>query len=561
MAGYRLALIELLRDQLLFTPRRVLKEHVLRLYDLVVFHIHPQQTYPYDFICHRITGYRPASDAEALFEGRDLEADLSQMLLELSARATPSPAAFREPTYSLEELAGLFAVSPRTLLRWQEHTPLMGCYVEDKRGRRLAFRFAAVLRFIRENPALTDETVAEALLTPGCREQVVAAAHRSRKRTRTLAELTEHLAHRLNLSPTLVEYVLAPDLQAHPGLGVYQGLQSRLGEAERRQAARLFDEGWRLCDIARELGCERKAVYRAICREKAEEILTTEVDFVDSAEFHEPAAEARIFDEAGALLPEDEGKPVRKGRKRRAPSPPSEDLPPYIRDLYRTKLLTPERERWLFRKYNFAKFRMGEVREEVRRRRYAISLIRAYQRYQGEVQACRRELVRSNLRLVVSIVKRHLGPQTDFETLVSDGNMSLLRAIEKFDYSKGFKFSTYASWAIIKNFAKSIPEENYRLRVYVTGVPELMDEVVAERAREPESNQAPSSLRETAATLLATLSEREQFIIAARFGLPGAGSPEPQTLEQIGRQLSLSRERIRQLEKRALTRLRELIEA
>lgn len=554
MAGYRLAAIELLRDQLLFTPRRVLREQVVRLYDLAVFDIRSQRTYPYDFICHRITGYRPASDAEALFEGGDLVADLSQMLLELSARAAPPATVFREPVYGLEELARLFVVSPRTILRWQEHTPLLGCYVEDDQGRRLVFRFAAVLRFVRDNPVLADGAVAEVLVTPCCRERVVATAHRSRKRTRTLSELAEHLARRLKLSPTLIEYVLELDRREHPHLGVYQALQPMLVEAERRRAAGLFSEGWRLCDIARELVCDRKAVYRAICREKAEEILTTEVAFVDSPEFHKRGAEARIFAELDRVG--DDGDPPAKDASRLP-----KDLPPYIRELYRTKLLTRERERWLFRKYNFAKFRMSEVREEVRRRRYAISLIRSYQGYQARVLACRQELMRSNLRLVVSIVKRHLGPQTDFETLTSDGNISLLKAIEKFDYTKGFKFSTYASWAIIKNFAKSIPEENYRLRTYVTGVPELMDEVAAERARESEPSPSVVSLRETVSTLLRLLTEREQFILSARFGLPGAGSAEPQTLEQIGRHLSLSRERVRQLQKRALVRLRELIEA
>jgi RNA polymerase sigma factor (sigma-70 family) len=567
MAGYRLAAIELLKEQLLFTPRRVLKEQVVRLYDLTVFHIHPQRMYPYDFICHRITGYRPPTDAEALFEGRDLERDLSLMLLELSARAAPSPAAFREPTYSLDELARLWGVSPHTILRWQEHAPLPGCYVEDEGGRRLAFRFAAVLRFIRDNPALVDGVLAEALLSPACRKRVVAAARRSRKRSRTLSDLAQHLGERLRLSPTLVEYVLAPDLRKNPDLGVYQGFRPTLSEAGRRRALELFEHGRRLADIARELGCDRRTAYRSICREKAAEVFTSEVTYVDSPEFHQRRAEASILAEPESLQPAE------------ATEPPTdvhqlpEDLPPYIRELYRTRLLGPERERWLFRKYNFSKFRMGELRQELRRRPSAMSLIRAYGRFESEAFGCRRELVRSNLRLVVSIAKKHLGPQTDFETLVSDGNMSLLAAIERFDYMKGFKFSTYASWAIIKNFAKSIPEENYRLRVYLTGVPELMDEVAADGmparfagtpwARELEPARPAAHLRETVSALLCSLSQRERFILAARFGLaaaPGSEAQEPQTLEAIGQQLSLSRERVRQLERRALARLRELVE-
>ena len=563
MAGYRLGPMELLKDQLLYTPRRVLREQVVRLYDLVCFDIDPLRTYPYDFLCHRITGYRPASDAEALFEGRDLEADLSRMLLELSARAAPAPTVFREPVYGVAELGRLFGVGPRTVLRWQEYVPLAGCYVQEDGGeRRLVFRFAAVLRFIRDNPALVDGMGAEVLIGPRCRERVVVAARRSRKRTGSLTELAEHLGRKLKLSPALVECVLALDLEEHPELRVYRNLTPALSEAESQQAATLFTEGWSFSDIARELGCDRKATYRAVCRQKAEEILAAEVAYVDSPEFHQRGAEARIFAEPESVARGESG-----GRAR--PPAVGGDAPPYIRELYRSQLLTPERERWLFRKYNFAKFRMGQLREQVRQRRYAISLVRAYQRFQEEMLACRRELVRSNLRLVVSIAKRHLGSHTSFESLVSDGNMSLLAAIEKFDYTRGFKFSTYASWAIIKNFAKSIPEENYRLRTYVSGVSELMEQVAAERGTqtEPGPQEEPrrplAQVQETVSQLLDSLSEREQFILAARFGLAqgdGGGSLRPQTLEEVGQRLSLSRERVRQLEKRALDRLRDLME-
>ena len=70
------------------------------------------------------------------------------------------------------------------------------------------------------------------------------------------------------------------------------------------------------------------------------------------------------------------------------------------------------------------------------------------------------QIVQANLRLVVSIAKRHVTASEDFFGLVSDGNMSLIRAVEKFDYSRGNKFSTYASWAIMKNFARTIPDSS-----------------------------------------------------------------------------------------------------
>ena len=84
------------------------------------------------------------------------------------------------------------------------------------------------------------------------------------------------------------------------------------------------------------------------------------------------------------------------------------------------------------------------------------------ERLYDQAVAVKNQIVRANLRLVVSIAKRHVGPTDNFFELVSDGNMSLIRAAEKFDYARGNKFSTYASWAIMKNFARTIPDEHRR---------------------------------------------------------------------------------------------------
>ena len=82
-----------------------------------------------------------------------------------------------------------------------------------------------------------------------------------------------------------------------------------------------------------------------------------------------------------------------------------------------------------------------------------------------KAEAARQRFIMANLRLVVSIAKRHVGPTENFFELVSDGNVSLIRAVEKFDFSRGNRFSTYASWAIMKNFARTIPDEHrYRDR-------------------------------------------------------------------------------------------------
>src|SRR5581483_3907336 len=141
---------------------------------------------------------------------------------------------------------------------------------------------------------------------------------------------------------------------------------------------------------------------------------------------------------------------------RRAP----EGLPPYLAGLYDDPLLTREQEAHLFRKMNYLKYRASKVREQIDPARARTADLDEVERLQEEALAVKNQIIRANLRLVVSIAKRHVGPSNNFFELVSDGNMSLIRAVEKFDFSRGNKFSTYASWAIMKNFARTIPEEN-----------------------------------------------------------------------------------------------------
>src|SRR5262249_42188469 len=160
----------------------------------------------------------------------------------------------------------------------------------------------------------------------------------------------------------------------------------------------------------------------------------------------QPGAEAVIL----APLPES---PAGKPRKARAP----EGLPPYLSSLYDVSLLSREQEAHLFRKMNYLKFRANQLREAIDPARAKAAHRDRIERLQEEALAAKNQIIRANLRLVVSIAKKYLAPSNNFFELISDGNMSLIRAVEKFDYARGNKFSTYASWAIMRNYIRSIP--------------------------------------------------------------------------------------------------------
>ncbi|SIO27912.1 RNA polymerase primary sigma factor [Singulisphaera sp. GP187] len=276
-------------------------------------------------------------------------------------------------------------------------------------------------------------------------------------------------------------------------------------------------------------------------------LLGADLSCVVHPSFDDPSAQTAIL----APMPA----PAVAQLVRRVPVPAG--LSPYLASLYSNEapLLTREQEAHLFRKMNYLKYRASRLRASIDPGRVRAVDLDAFERDLEQALAIRGQIVRANLRLVVSIAKRNLSPQDDLHERFSDGNLVLFQAVETFDYSRGYKFCTYATWAIRNQLMRAYRDKNHRRSHFLLGQDEVLADTADPRSEAVEQADLEQRRLETVTRLLARLGDRERRIIVGRYGIGGAGA---QTLSQLGQELGITRERVRQIEARAQAKLRAL---
>jgi RNA polymerase sigma factor (sigma-70 family) len=507
--------------------------------------IDPDRRYPFDYLCYRITGYRPETTSDLVLGGPDVRHDLKLLVDELSRLVLLPAEKAGEPVLSVEEVGRRFNVSTRTVARWRRQGLVARRFLFGGRPR-LGFLESSITRFVAEHRAQVERGSRFRHLTDAEKEQILLRARRMAQVGRaSLAEIARRIARKMDRSPETIRTTLKAFDREHPDRAIFAAPATPLDEEAKAQIYRLYRLGVSADNLARQFGRTRSSIYRILNETRARRLLEVKLECVPHASFDDRAAEAVIL----GPMPVPEG--ARAPRKARPPK----GLPPYLASLYEVPLLTREQEMHLFRKMNFLKHRAATLRATLDPARAKSAELDKIERFQEEALAVKNQIIRANLRLVVSIAKRHVGPSNNFFELVSDGNMSLIRAVEKFDFSRGNKFSTYASWAIMKNYARSIPEENFRRDRFVTGHEEMFEAAADTRTDEHEYESSLKRMQEAIKGMLGRLDDRERRIIISRFGLGGV---HEQTLEQLGRELGITKERVRQIESRAQTKLRRI---
>jgi RNA polymerase primary sigma factor len=299
-------------------------------------------------------------------------------------------------------------------------------------------------------------------------------------------------------------------------------------------------------DVSSEVNADKK-LKKSDLKDRAQRLLGREIAFIHNPSFRRATTARMILVSAPLPIPD----------TTRLPRIP-EGTPAYFADLYSTPLLTQGDEQHLFRKMNFLKFRANQLRAGLDLSHPTERVVTEIEQRLAQAAEIRESIIRANLRLVVSIARRFADAHNDFDDLVSDGNLTLMNAVEKFDYARGFRFSTYATHAIQRDFYRQCRRRRTDQTRFVRGI----DEFIADAPDDETDPLVAEHFRRYGMLLElieGELDEREQYVLTMRFGLDHDAGP--QTLQTIGTRLGVSKERVRQLELRAIDTLQRVARA
>lgn len=534
------ALRQLCDQQVRFAPREKKIDQANRAERLIA-ELDPQKPYSYEYLCYRITDYRPESYPDLRVSGDDAQHDLRLFVEDVSDAANVPAEAAGERVLTVEELSKNLDVSTKTISRWRQQGLVSRRFLFDGR-KRVGFLQSSIDRFVSSNEDRVRRGSRFSQLSDEDREEIVDRARRLARAGGCPAEVTRRVAKHVGRSVETIRYTLKNYDREHPDVAVFPESSGPLSDSTKTRIFHQYRRGVTVDALAK-MHCRTKtSIYRVLSEMRARRILDLPLDFMPNPTFGRATAEKTIL----GPFPE----PETPQRAARQPS----GLPPYLASLYEVPLLTREQEVYLFRKFNFLKYRASELRKALDPSRPKSGLMDEIEKLYEAAVATKNQIIRANLRLVVSIAKRHVGQTDNFFELVSDGNISLIRAVERFDFARGNKFSTYASWAIMKNFARTIPDEHRRRDRFRTSQDETFTATEDRRTDQYELEAAQALRHEQVEKMLEHLDEREQKIIISRFGLEH--SHEPLTLKEVGEEMGVTKERIRQIEARALDKLR-----
>ena len=232
-------------------------------------------------------------------------------------------------------------------------------------------------------------------------------------------------------------------------------------------------------------------------------------------------------------------------------------------------VLTLAQERVLFLKFNYARFRQRKIQDELAGRLPNVQQKHDLLRWNTISETYRKQIAETNLALVLAMAKRVRLSDVDFADLISEGNMALMRSVDKFDCERGFKFSTYSCRAILKAFSRQgMKDTRYRKRFPAEYDPSMERSDHLETLRRNHEQECAQEVKHIVVNNEADLTEIELSVLELRFGVTSDKQSESQedsprralTLEQVGQIIGVTKERVRQIQNKSLKKIRLMLE-
>ncbi len=527
--------------QLAFTPHDGRLAQLAAAEELLL-EIEPGKPYPFNFIVFRITGFSPKKIDESLLAGMALQHDLGLLIEQLSETLNLNESLSPEPVMTIDDVAERFNVTSKTIQRWRRRGLAARRIIFKDGKKRVGFMLGMVERFlaIHRDQIIRAGDFSQANEIE--RADILRRARRLAGHCRCcLSEITRRIGRRVNRSPLTIAHIIRDHDQANPQSAIFKQAAAEISPQERADWVRANRGGESITEIAARTCRGKSAVSRAIVEERLAQLVRRKVRFIDDPLYHQPDA----ADVIGQIVSQEELPAEGRAEDLRIPR----DLPAYLQDLYRTPLLTRGRERALFLQLNFHKFQFVTARRKIDPQFARSRDLRRLEEIRRRVADSKNRIVQANLRLVVSVARKHLRPGLSLMELISDGNLTLIRAVDSFDTHKGNRFSTYATFALMKGFARSVSE------MLSSGHEAVHGDTFLASLPEAASSRPAAELadRDQVHQLMSRLERRERDVIAAHYGL---SEGRPSTYEQVGSKMGLSKQRVRQIEQSALAKMR-----
>lgn len=524
---FKLSIIASLARQLGYTPRSKRLAQLANT-EALLLRIQPETAYPVGYVVHALTGYRPKHEdaaaakagggAAELLTGVALQHDLGILLETVSDAmdlSTLDPDLAGEPILSIEDVCDRFGVTSKTIQRWRRKgLPARRFLFNDgpdaaRAKKRVGFRLSCVEQFVARQDGSAQRPAGIDPLTAEAQDAVISHARRLIAGGHDRHEVVRRVARRVGRSSLAVLHTL----EQYPRFSSEKPLLANAADALDGVAAQqVFDRlgrGETITQIARDIDRPKASIYRVWIDAKAESLATATVKYHDDPLYHshDPLEAEQQVNE---LVRQAESAFHSLDDDSRRNSKPPRGLPPYLTDLYRTPLLTAALERSLFLQFNYHKCRFAELRSTLDPHLCARQQLARLDRHLAASRRVKNRIVTANLRLVVSVARKHCRPGLDIMELVSDGNIVLMRAVDGFDVHRGFKFSTYGTLALMKGYARSVPAMQAQ-RTHTTAI--RLDPAIAD------AEMGRVAVRDEIEVLLERLDTRERDAIEAHWGL------------------------------------------